>query len=194
MTEVTLRPAAREDEPQLFALYCVNMHDVVARTWGWDEAWQSAEFSRRFGELNASVIEAGSRLAGFFFVERRTDSLYIHELQVAPSYQSRGIGTAVVEAIIAEAADNGLAVALSVVAANPRARRLYDRLGFRATAEEPPFVRMRHDGRPAVSDAGEAVVSDGVREHATGAGVKELVEVSGLEPLTFWLPARRSPS
>ncbi len=55
---------------------------------------------------------------------------------------------------------------------------------------------------------GAAVVSCAETERATTGGVERggrlagrtalemraLVEVSGLEPLTFWLPARRSPS
>ena len=43
----------------------------------------------------------------------------------------------------------GLPIVLSVLSANPRARVLYERLGFRVTGIEPPFTRMRRDVRKA---------------------------------------------
>ena len=54
----------------------------------------------------------------------------------------------------------GLAIALSVVTANPRARSLYERLGFTVTQVEPPFTRMRHEAhlradRPRSREPGE---------------------------------------
>ena len=39
----------------------------------------------------------------------------------------------------------GLPTRLSVVEANPRARQLYERLGFRVTAWDDPFFRMQRD-------------------------------------------------
>lgn len=45
------------------------------------------------------------------------------------------------------AASRGVAVTLSVLAVNPRARQLYERLGFQVTACDAPFFRMRHDAR-----------------------------------------------
>jgi ribosomal protein S18 acetylase RimI-like enzyme len=38
-------------------------------------------------------------------------------------------------------------VTLSVLEVNPRARQLYERLGFEVTAFEAPFFRMRHVAR-----------------------------------------------
>ncbi len=53
------------------------------------------------------------------------------------------------QAVIEQGVRRGLPVALSVVSANPRARSLYERLGFSVTKTEPPFVRMRHEARLA---------------------------------------------
>ena len=123
------------------------MREVIERTWGWDETWQRRDFDRRFEEYFVSIIEDDGRAAGGLLVESRPDSLYIHELQIMPEHQGRGLGTAVIRHVMSDAAARGLAVGLSVVAANPRARRLYERLGFHVTGFEAPFFRMRHDGR-----------------------------------------------
>jgi hypothetical protein len=44
MTKISMRPAAQEDEQFLSSVYCVNMRHVVEQAWGWDDAWQLAEF------------------------------------------------------------------------------------------------------------------------------------------------------
>ena len=145
---LTMRPASGQDRTFLYALHRSTMRDVIEQTWGWDEAGQRANFQRRFDGYTVSIIEIGSRAVGSLWLERKPDSLYIHDLQVAPAYQGRGIGTAVVEMVIEQGAACGLPIVLSVVLANPQARDLYERLGFRVTGVEPPFVRMRHDTRP----------------------------------------------
>ena len=94
-----------------------------------------------------SIIECEGHSVGGLSLESRLDSIYVHELQVLPQYQGRGIGTRVIENLIEQAAARGLPVTLSVVPANPRAQILYERLGFEVTAVEDPFIRMRHDCR-----------------------------------------------
>ena len=123
------------------------MRQVIEQTWGWDEAWQRADFAKRFADCLVSIIEVEGRAAGAVWLDPGPDSIHITELQVAPELQGNGIGTATIRNVIEQAASRGLPVTLSVVPANPRARRLYERLGFRTTDVEAPFVHMRHDPR-----------------------------------------------
>ena len=94
-----------------------------------------------------SIIEADGRDAGGLWLESSADLIYIADLQVLPELQGRGIGTSVLEGLIAQAAARGVPVELSVLQVNPRARSLYERLGFRVMDEGNPFIRMRHDSR-----------------------------------------------
>ncbi|HUE87337.1 MAG TPA: GNAT family N-acetyltransferase [Vicinamibacterales bacterium] len=142
-----LRPALDSDREFLYALHCRTMREVIEQTWGWDDSWQRMDFDRRFDEYLVSIIECDERAAGGLLLEVKPDSIYIHELQVMPEYQGRGVGTAVVQQVINDAASRGIAVTLSVVPANPRARQLYERLGFYVTEFDAPFYRMRHDAR-----------------------------------------------
>ncbi len=123
------------------------MREVIEKTWGWDDAWQRRDFDRRFDECNVSLIEFKGRPAGGLLLEWKPDSIYIHELQVLPEYQAQGLGTAVMRQVIEQAASRGIAVTLSVVPANLRAKQLYERLGFEVTSFEAPFFRMRYDSR-----------------------------------------------
>ena len=138
-----LRPASERDRAFLYKLHCCTMREVIEKTWGWDEEWQRTDFARRFHQYVASVIEYEGRPIGGLMLEPLADSMYIHEIQVLPEWQGQGIGTAVVRQIITQAASRGATVTLSVVPANPRAKQLYERLGFEVTAFEAPFFRMR---------------------------------------------------
>ena len=146
--DVRLRPASEQDRESLYALHCATMRDMIEQTWGWDDAWQRADFEKRFEDYAVSVIEADSRPVGSVWLEQRPDSLYVHDLEVTPSLQGRGIGTAVIGLVIEHGAELGLPIDLSVLSANPRAGSLYERLGFTVTGVEPPFIRMRRDVRP----------------------------------------------
>jgi ribosomal protein S18 acetylase RimI-like enzyme len=127
------------------------MREVIEKTWGWDEAWQRADFDKRFAECSVSIIEAHGRDAGALWLQSTPDSVHITELQVLPDLQGQGIGTATVTKVLEQAATRGVPVTLSVVPANPRARQLYERLGFEVTdAGNPfdvgdPFIHMRHN-------------------------------------------------
>ncbi|HUF17497.1 MAG TPA: GNAT family N-acetyltransferase [Thermoanaerobaculia bacterium] len=142
-----LRPASAGDRHFLFRLHETTMRDVIESTWGWNEEWQRADFEKRFQESFYFMVEVDDISVGTLCVERRPDCFYILELQLLPAYQGLGIGSEVVRTIIRDAAAEHLAVELSVVPANTRARRLYERLGFEVTHVDPPFIRMSHSGK-----------------------------------------------
>ena len=120
------------------------MRLVIEQTWGWDEEWQRRDFDRRFHSYAASVIELERAAVGGLLLDRTPVGVDIVELQILPEYQGKGIGTSVVRSVIKDAAHEGFPVTLSVVYANGRAKRLYERLGFQVTASEEPFIRMRY--------------------------------------------------
>jgi ribosomal protein S18 acetylase RimI-like enzyme len=143
----SLRSAADSDREFLYELHETTMRGVIEQTWGWNDEWQRKDFERRFRDARFDVIESSSVPIGALCLERRPDSLCILEMQLMPHAQGRGIGTAVVQMVLNEARAQRLPVKLSVVPANRRAQRLYERLGFSVVAVEPPFIRMAHDGR-----------------------------------------------
>jgi ribosomal protein S18 acetylase RimI-like enzyme len=147
--EWRLRSAAESDREFLYALHRTTMHEVIDNTWGWDDAWQRADFDRRFSACAVSIIDIQGRAAGGLWLESTPDSLHIVELQLVPDMQGKGVGSAVVQHIIQQGINRGLPVTLSVVPANPRAKRLYERLGFEVTGVEAPFIHMRHAIRTA---------------------------------------------
>ena len=81
---------------------------------------------------------------------------YIEALGVDPAYQSRTIGTQILEAAEREAMDRGFRSAgLAVSVNNVRARALYERLGYRDAGLGPfssPWAYVDRDGEPRVED------------------------------------------
>jgi GNAT superfamily N-acetyltransferase len=69
--------------------------------------------------------------------------LYLDEVYVVPDARGRGVGTAIVAWARAEAQRRGcVRLALEVNHDNPRARRLYERLGFEVEARSTLGVRL----------------------------------------------------
>jgi ribosomal protein S18 acetylase RimI-like enzyme len=139
------RPATPSDREWLFALDCATMaaQDGAADTR--DLAAHRASFDRHFDASTISVIRAGGRDAGAIRLEQREGALYIAVLEVTPESQGRGLGTAVLRHVLARAAAERRPVVLRVHKTNIRARRLYERLGFRVTNEADAKYELRHD-------------------------------------------------
>jgi ribosomal protein S18 acetylase RimI-like enzyme len=71
--------------------------------------------------------------------------LYLGHLGIDPRYRGQGIGAALVAHLVEGAADRGFTRAgLDVSVANPRAQALYERLGFRVTAEQASRLANAH--------------------------------------------------
>jgi GNAT superfamily N-acetyltransferase len=86
----------------------------------------------------------GSDDTGWLQTTPAGDAIFLGQLYLKARFQRQGIGSRVVRLLIEEAASTGKAVALAVVKINP-ARRLYERLGFRATHEDQHKIYMRRE-------------------------------------------------
>jgi mycothiol synthase len=90
------------------------------------------------------VAERGGRVAGFLLALRRDDTAvgYVDILAVHPDHQGRGLGTTMLLDAFSRFAAAGLREAqLSVASDNPRALRLYKRLGMTARFQQDNFER-----------------------------------------------------
>ena len=138
---VGLRPAAPLDADLICTITERTMRRYVEQTWGWDEAKAVKMFRERVAQGHYEVIVLNGVDIGAVNCHRRGDTLYVSNIEILPEYQRRGLGTTILQRIIAEAQRDGLTVTLRILKVNP-ARSLYERLGFIVTREDETHYYM----------------------------------------------------
>jgi ribosomal protein S18 acetylase RimI-like enzyme len=148
----TLRPATAADHDFVWDLLLTTSRDYVAQTWGWSDEIQqvvSQDFERWFNPPeNGRIVQVDGRDVGYLKVADHEDGVLLDMVLLDPAYQGRGLGTALIAAIVAKAHDGGRAVLMQVLKVNP-SKRLYERLGFSVSDELPNHYLMRADPPPA---------------------------------------------
>lgn len=139
----TLRPARPGDFDFCSGLYFEGMENTIKELNLNMEA-QLAGFRRRWDETQVMIITLDGTDIGWLQSFVKEDGLFLAQLFVDRALRGQGIGTAMVKALIEEAARAGRALTLGVVKTNP-ALRLYERLGFRTTHEDERKFYMRRD-------------------------------------------------
>ena len=140
---ISLRPATEADKEFLYELHRTTMREYIEATWGWEEEWQRREFEGRFRKDRQQVILANGTPVGMLEVEYRPDQLFIANIQVRPSAQRRGIGSIIINQLVAQGRSTKQPVTLQVLEVNVDALRLYERLGFVITERTPPHIQMK---------------------------------------------------
>ncbi len=146
MTVITLRPATRADNEFCYQLHKAAMGDYVAAIWGWDEKVQRGFHTRAFKPRRWQIITANGADVGMLSVEYRPDEIYLARIEILPGRQGKGIGTRIINALLAEARGRDQDLVLDVLVVNERARALYQRLGLTEVTpggEDRVRIRMR---------------------------------------------------
>jgi ribosomal protein S18 acetylase RimI-like enzyme len=138
--DIRLRPYEARDFDFARRLYFETMRWAIERAFGWDEARQHASFAEWFKPEEVRVITADGADAGWIQQHLDDKGIVLGSIYVAPTMQRKGIGSAVIRALL----QSGRPVTLAVMKINP-ARSLYDRLGFRITHEDEYKLYMRAD-------------------------------------------------
>ena len=140
---IRLRHATGADHDALYAIHRAALGPYVVQTFGpWDDAFQRERFADTMTKGHVEVVEVDGEVAGRLQTRDSGDSVQLINIELAPRFQGRGIGTGLVVNVIAAAGDRP--VTLQVLKVNP-ARSLYERLGFVLTGETETHFQMRHE-------------------------------------------------
>lgn len=161
-----LRPAGPDDRADLLAVYASTRADELALT-GWPDAQCQAFVTMQFDaqwrhytlhhpqavcQLVVLDEPSGSgSVAGRLWVDRSAGRLHVLDIALLPPFRGRGLGTALLRALMAEAETRGVALTISVEVHNP-ALHLYERLGFEPQGEVQG-IYQRMAWRPAALHA-----------------------------------------
>lgn len=160
---VSLRPVSENDLDFLNRVYFGTRSEELAQT-GWTEA-QKSEFLRaqfnaqhqhymqHYGGAQFDLIALDGEPIGRLYVARWPREIRIVDIALLPPFRGRGIGTALLQELLAEGERQGVPVSIHVERFSP-ALRWYERLGFRQAEDKGVYLFMECAPSPAAAYAG----------------------------------------
>jgi GNAT superfamily N-acetyltransferase len=138
--EVVLRPVTTGDDEFLRAVYASTREEELGQVvWSegqreafvsWQFDLQRKEYETRFPDARYCLIVVDGQPAGRIWVGSDDEQIRLLDIAVLKDFQNRGVGTALVSALVDEAARKKKPLRHMVFVLNNDAHRFYERLGF----------------------------------------------------------------
>lgn len=141
--DLVLRRAAEDDSEFAFAMRKAAFRVYVDESEGWDERKERQRHERNFAIYDYRVICFQAVDRGILTLDLTSDCLKLNQIFLAPEHQGLGIGEQCMAILFAESRRLCLPIQLRVMKVNPRARELYERLGFTVIGDTETHVLMR---------------------------------------------------
>jgi GNAT superfamily N-acetyltransferase len=140
---ISLRIANRADGEFAYEVVCRAIRPYVEQTFGvWQEAQVRNMLANNIGAGVTKIVSVEVKPVGILSAKELEDHIQLEQLFLLPEHQGKGIGTDLVREILLRAKQLEVPVRLRVLRVNP-AKRLYERMGFFVTAEEPARFYMQ---------------------------------------------------
>lgn len=148
---VTFRPIRPEDQELLLRLYASTRQEEMAMV-DWSDEQKAAflrfqfeaqhqYYQQQFPDARFDLILLDGEPAGRLYLHRRPDEIRLIDIALLPEHRGRGLGGALMRAILADAKEAGLPVSIHVERNNP-ALHLYHRLGFQRVEDQGVYYLM----------------------------------------------------
>ena len=154
---VSLRAATSDDDAFLARVYAgTRAAELELVSWTEEEkaafvqmqfVAQAQYYREHYPDTSFDVILFGAEAVGRLYISRWTDELRIVDIALLPEFCNRGIGSALLRQLQAEARTAHKPLRIHVERFNP-ALRLYERLGFQQVEDKGVylFLEWRPDG------------------------------------------------
>jgi len=128
---------------------CARLHAL-----GFYRGWPREDFAAYIAGRDTPTYvacDAKRKIAGFAMIRLAADEAELITIAVDPKWRRKGVGLALLRAVIADLRmTSARKLFLEVAADNPAALRLYGKLGFVKLAERQGYYE-RADGQPATA-------------------------------------------
>lgn len=141
-------PALPSDLDELVALRIEAMRESLEHLGRFDPLRARERFASSFEPASTRFIVTGAQRVGFLVVKQRDDGLLLDHLYIHPSAQRRGLGSAVLCDVVADADRRKLPLHLGALRASA-SNRFYLRHGFVPTGEGEWDIYYCRHCRPA---------------------------------------------
>lgn len=150
-SKVSLRPIQPIDQAFLYQVYASTRNEELAVT-DWNDEHKQSFLHMQFDAQHQYYQEHYSKAAfllvllneqpiGRLYVARGEHEIRIVDIALLPEFRGSGIGSSLLQNILAEGARSGKKVSIHVEQFNP-AMRLYERLGFQRNGEVGVYFLM----------------------------------------------------
>jgi ribosomal protein S18 acetylase RimI-like enzyme len=148
---VRLRPEREDDRDFRYRLFCDSRQpefavvlppDVFQQVMAHQFQAQTVSYRGQFPQARFDIIELDGRPIGRIVVDRPGDRLHLIDQAIIPELRGRGIGTAIMRALMDEAAARRVPVVLEASSSNDPSMRLYLRLGFVVTEITELYIEL----------------------------------------------------
>lgn len=156
----SLRRQTGSDQGFIQALFVARRWQEVSAAPNWSDAQrrdfllgqaelQSRHYAQYYPAADFLILVHEQAPIGRLCVHQSESEVRIVDIALLPKHQNQGLGSALLHGVLALADRQQKACGLSVEQLSP-ARRLYERLGFRALDEQGFYIQMQ---RPFTLDA-----------------------------------------
>ena len=139
------------DDAFLCRVYGSTRADELALT-DWDDAEkaafvrmqfdaQTAWWAEQYTGVSYDVVLVDGQPAGRLYVARWPEEIRIVDIALLPEFRGRGVGSGLLQGLLAEGAAAGKVVSIHVERMNP-ALRLYARLGFTVAQDKGVYLLL----------------------------------------------------
>jgi ribosomal protein S18 acetylase RimI-like enzyme len=155
MQVISLRLATSSDLPFMRALYGSLRADELAQV-PWPEdtrrafldsqfALQHRHFVTAYANADFYIVQTGDLAIGRYYLLRHPPHYLVVDIALLPTWRGQGIGTKLLAWTqeLVQRDIHAIGVDLHVDERNTGAQRLYSRLGFKTTTQQPPYFGMR---------------------------------------------------
>lgn len=146
MMEYSFRKCTLEDFDFLFELKKQNFKWYVDKIWGWNDDDQKQRLKQELNKHSEykRIVLVNNEVAGIYVTHTTENGdLFINEISLLKEYQNKGIGRKILEDQLRENHKKGIRTILQVFKDN-RAKKLYERLGFKVYGETETHYQMEN--------------------------------------------------
>jgi GNAT superfamily N-acetyltransferase len=138
-----LRPAAKADFAFCWPIYRDAVQPLTQPPLDWREPDQQRIVERALAHAGSSILRSEGSDAGWLHVEETGQIIQLKQFVLVPAMRNRGLGTSFLD-WMKERADRKRKDLNAELMTNSPARRLLERLGFKAVVTTDNKVTMRY--------------------------------------------------
>ena len=153
---VSRRPVTPDDDEFLLAVYTSTRADELAQVeWQpgqkemfvrWQFEMQRKEYDARYPDARYDVVLVDDQPAGRIWVGADDTQMRLLDIGLLEEFQNRGVGTVLLNHLIAEAVEAKKPLRHMVFVLNNEAHRFYERLGFEVIDDVGGYKHMEWRG------------------------------------------------